>query len=272
MAEIFGIATGALSVAALFNNCVDFRLKLDVAETRLGRWGEAIGVNDDVRFTSASPTDKAVKNAQAILEDIADCFEIAQKKSMRYAARADKQHLVVYSDSDMNPIFRRLHNRSRDIARQRQKGISIVKKVAWALYDGKSLENIVDRISTWVDELENLFPVKAAHQKFVEIEIEEVDDELSLKALKDAAHGIDPALEEAVKRKVAAIEGKNSAKNVTMEDKAKFHVGNVFSERVLQHKILVKDQTQNSVEMVSAKNESRMQIGNVYGGKGILDD
>ncbi|EHK23053.1 uncharacterized protein TRIVIDRAFT_28501 [Trichoderma virens Gv29-8] len=289
MAEIFGIATGALSVAALFNNCVDTfeyiqlgrhfgedyqrcQLKLDIAETRLGRWGEAVGVNDDERFASASPIDKAVKDAQRILEDIADCFEAAQKKSRRYAGRADKQELEVYSNSDMNTVFQRLHNRYRDIARRRQKSTSIVKKAAWALYDGKSLNKIIDQISSWVDELEKLFPVEATHQKLVEMEIDEVNDELSLKTLNDAARGIDPALEDAVESKVDAIEGKNSARNVTTEDKVRFHVGNVVSEGVLQHEILTNDQTINSVETVSAKNESRVQIGNVYGGKGVWDN
>ncbi|KAL6691016.1 prion-inhibition and propagation domain-containing protein [Trichoderma pleuroticola] len=289
MAEIFGIATGALSVAALFNNCVDTfgyiqlgrhfgedyqrcQLKLDVAETRLGRWGEAVGVNSDIRFAASSPSDEAVKNVLGILEDISDCFEAAQKKSKRYADRADKQELMVHNNNDMNPMFQRLHKRSKDFARRRQKSISIVKKAAWALYDKKSLDNIVNQISSWVDELEKLFPIDAAYQKYIEIEIEEVNDELSLKALKDAARDIDPALEHAVERKVDSIEGKNSARDITMEDKAKFHVGNVFAEGVLQREMLVKDQTNNAVEKVSAKKEARVQVGNIYGGKGIWDD
>ncbi|EXA28450.1 hypothetical protein FOVG_19946 [Fusarium oxysporum f. sp. pisi HDV247] len=289
MAEIFGIATGALSVAALFNNCVNTfeyiqlsrhfgedyqrcQLRLDIAETRLGRWGEAVGINNDVRFASATPTDKAVKGAQGILEDIVDCFEAAQKKSRRYAGRADKQELVVYDNNDMNPIFQRLHKRSRDITHRRQKGTSIVKKAAWALYDGKSLEKIVDQITSWVDELEKLFPVETVHQKLVEIEIEEVGDELSLKTLQDAARGIDPTLEDAVRYKVDAIEGMNSAGNVKTEDLARFQLGNVYSEGALQREILIKDRTNNLVETVSAKDQSQVQIGTVYGGKGIWDN
>lgn len=148
----------------------------------------------------------------------------------------------------------------------------MIKKVSWALYDGKSLENIVSQISSWVDELENLFPSEAVRQKLVEIEIEEVDDESSLKTLKDAASGIDPALEDAVGRKVNAIEGRNYARDVKTEDLARFQVGNVFSDAVLQREILVKDQTNNSVEAVEAKNQSRVQIGNIYGDKGIWGD
>ncbi|KAH7176235.1 Het-s 218-289-domain-containing protein [Dactylonectria macrodidyma] len=237
MAEIFGIATGALSYIQLgrhfgedYQRC---QPKLDIAETRLGRWDEAVGVNNDARFASASPPDKAVKGAQGILEDITDCFEAARRN------QADMQR---------------------------------ARKAAWALYDGKSLEKIVEQISSWVDELEKLFPVEAAHQNLVEMEIEEVDDELSLRTLKGAARGIDPALEDAVGRKVDAIEAKNNAGSVKTEDLARFQLGNVFSEGALRREILVKDQTNNSVETVSAKNESRVQIGNIYGGKGIWDD
>ncbi|KKP05678.1 hypothetical protein THAR02_02232 [Trichoderma harzianum] len=180
--------------------------------------------------------------------------------------------LTVHNDNDMNLLFQRLHKRPKDVARQRQKGISIVKKAACALYDRKSLESIVDRVASWVDELERLFPIELTQQKFIENEIKEVNDELSLKTLKDAAGDIDPALERAVEHKVDSIEGKNSARDITMEDKARFHVGNVFSEGVLQHEILVKDQASNSIETISAKNETQIQIGNVYGGKGIWDD
>lgn len=277
------------SSPALFNNCVDTfeyiqlgrrfgqdyercQLKLDVAKTRLGRWGEAVGVNRDERFASAAQTDEVVGAAMGILGDIQACFKAAEEKSKRYAKRADAQERMVCDDNNVSPVFQRLHNRCAEIARRRQKSIGILKKSAWALYDKKSLDNIIDQILSWVDELEKLFPKEmTTDQKFVQVELEQVNDEPSLKTLKDAARGIDPALEEALERKVALIEGNNSAGNATMEDAARFHVGNVFSEGALQHEMLVKDQTKNSVEVLSAKNESRIQIGNVYGGKGLWD-
>ena len=72
MAEIFGTVASALSVAALFNNCVDCfeyiqlgrrfgqdyerpQLKVDIAKTRLSRWGEAVAIHRDSRFTTAMP-------------------------------------------------------------------------------------------------------------------------------------------------------------------------------------------------------------------------
>lgn len=291
MAEVFGIVTGALSVAALFNNCVDTfeyiqlgrhfgqdfercQLKLDVAKTRFGRWGEAVGVNRDERFTSAAQqTDDVMEATLGILGDIQSCFKAAEEKSKRYAKRAGAQELAVCDKNDTSPLFQRLHNRCAEIARRRQKSVGILKKSTWALYDGKSLDNIISQILSWVDELEKLYPneMKTTGPKVVQTEIEGVNDEPSLKTLKDAARDIDPVLEDALERKVAVIEGSNSAGKVAIEDAARFQVGNVFSEGALRHEMLVNDRTKNTVEVVSAKNDSRMQIGNVYGGKGIWD-
>jgi hypothetical protein len=96
MAEVFGTVAGALSVAALFNNCVDCfeyiqlgrhfgrdfercQLKLDIAKTRLSRWGEAVEVNKDPRFASDSPGDQASRQAKVILEQIEQLFQSASK-------------------------------------------------------------------------------------------------------------------------------------------------------------------------------------------------
>jgi len=52
-----------------------------------------------------------------------------------------------------------------------------MKKTAWALYDAKAFEKMVDQIRDFVDELEKLFPVEHACRRLAEIEIEEVEDE-----------------------------------------------------------------------------------------------
>ncbi|RYP55256.1 hypothetical protein DL768_000011 [Monosporascus sp. mg162] len=288
MAEPFGIVAGALGVAGLFNNCVDCfeyvqlgrrfgrdyercQLRLDIAKTRLSRWGEAVKINDDPRFCSSAPTDKSVQLAQSIIEEIMLLFESAQKTSKRYELVADQQDLVVFKDKDMKPVGRTLHNGLKDLACRRQKDTSLVKKTAWALYDGKSLEKIVEQIAGFVDELETAFPVEAVCHTLAGVEIEEIKDEASLAILKDAAGGIDAALSDAAVQKIDAIAGRNSAKDVKMEDHARVHLGNVFTEAAVHREILIRDQTINSVETVMAKGESGIQIGNTYGGNGFWD-
>jgi len=285
MAEPFGIIT---NVAALFKNCADCfdvtlgrqlgrdyercQLRLDIVEARLGRWGEAVKINDDPRFNLSRGADISVQQAQSILEEIMLLFESARKTSKRYELVADQKDLVVFeADKDMKPVGRALHSKLKHLTRQRQKQTSLVKKTAWVLYDGKHLENIINQIASFVDELERIFPVETACQRLAEMETEEVTDEVSLTLLKDAAAGIDAALSDAAARKIDAITGRNSVNDIRTEDRARVQLGNVFTEEALHHGILAMDQTTNSVETVVATGESGIQIGNTYGGKAIWD-
>jgi hypothetical protein len=282
MADIFAVVAGALSVASLFNNCVDCfeyiqlgrhfgrdyqrcQLKLDVAKTRLGRWGEGNKVNEDLRFTTSLPGGQPVLDARSILEEIMDLIRLTYKRSKRYERDMGQQDLVLYEEKDMEPVFQGLHNRFRSLARQRQKNTSLVKKTAWALYDGKSFEQMVDQITSFIDDLEKLFPAEVACRRLAEIEIVEVEDEQSLAALKDATDGTDKALLDAVVRKVEMIAGRNYAQNIKTDENADVQVGNQYSEAVLVRGLVVTDQTSNSVETVDARGTSRVQIGSQFG-------
>lgn len=288
MAEVFGVVAGALSVAALFNNCVDCfefvqlgrsfgrdyercQLRLDIASARLGRWGESVKINNDPRFGTGSPTDKSIQLAQSILEEIALLFESARKTAKRYELVAGQQDLVVFKDNDMGPIGRALHNKLRNLARSRQERTSLARKTTWALYSGKALEKVVDQIAGLVDDLEKIFPVEVVRHELVKVEIEELEDEASLTMIKDAARTIDAALSDAAAQKIDAIAGRNSAKNISAEDSASVQIGNVFTEVALHREIRIKDQTINSVETVSAKGKSGVHIGNTFGGRGVWD-
>ncbi|KAK3937225.1 Het-s 218-289-domain-containing protein, partial [Diplogelasinospora grovesii] len=111
--------------------------------------------------------------------------------------------------------------------------------------------------------------VEVVCHKLAEIEIKEVEDEASLAMLKDTARGIDAALSDAAARKIDAIAGRNSAKDIKTEDRARVQLGNVFTEAALHREILIKDQAINSVKTAAAKGESGIQIRNTYGGKGL---
>jgi len=288
MAEIFGTITGALNVAALFNNCVECfeyiqlgrhfgrdyetcQLKLDIAMTRLSRWGQAVDINSDAHFATDSPDDKRVQLAQSILEQIVLLFQSSQKTSKRYEMTAEQQDLVLYSENDMGSVSRGWHNRLWELVRRGRKSTGLVKKTAWALYDGKAFERMVNQIKDFVDELEKVFPVESACRRLAEIEIEEVEDEPRLAVLRDAAEDVDPVLAGAVAEKVQTIAGRNSANEVKVEERARIQVGSRFSEAVLVRGIAVTDRTENSVDRAEGKGDARIQIGNRYGGT-RLDD
>lgn len=286
MAEVFGVVTGALSVAALFQNCVecfeyihlgrsfgrDFercQLRLDVARNRLWQWGDAIQIKNDARFQSTSPTESPVRLAQSILDEISRLFGATSKISKRYEMRADAKDLVLFNEGDMKPAGRGLHNHMKSLAKQRQDHTNLAKKATWALYDGKHFDNFVNQIATSLDELETVFPINAARKKSVKIEIEELEDEPRLKMLKEAAHDIDELLEEEIEHKINVVEGRNWAGDMKTEGEARVQLGNMHSEGALHGGIAIHDNTINSVDSLTSKGGSGVHIGNTYGGRGI---
>jgi hypothetical protein len=288
MAEIFGTVAGALSVAALFNNCVDCfeyiqlgrhfgrdfehcQLKLDIAKIRLSRWGEAVAIHEDPRFATNAPDDRDGRQAKAILEEIGLLFQTVQKSSKRYEINASEDDLLRFEDNDMQPMVQRLHSRLGHVARQRQKRTGLLNKAVWALYDNRNFDKLVEQVTGFVDDLEKLFPVDTTCRRLVELEIEEVYDEPSLLALQGAATGTDGVLSEAVSKRIEGIAVRIYAKDIKSEDMAKVRVGNEWSEGVLTRGTAIADQTASRVDFVAARGQSAVHIGHQYGGRGIFD-
>ncbi|RYP54563.1 hypothetical protein DL768_000623 [Monosporascus sp. mg162] len=286
--EAFSTVAGGLSVAALFNNCVNCfeyiqlgrhfgrdyercQLKLDIAKTRLSRWGQAVAINDDPRFTTDKPEEKSSQQVQAILEEIEQLFGTLQKASKRYAIGAKQEDLELLQIQDMQPVARKLHNRLDIIVSQRQKRTGFFKKAAWALYDGKNFDKLVEQITGFIDDLEKLFPVEGARRTLVEMEIEEIDeDEPSLRALQSAAADTDSVLSQVAAERLETYGGQNYAKSIQSEEKARVRVGNEWTEAALGRSMGLAGPTRNEADSVAAKGSSAIHIGNSYGGRGIF--
>jgi hypothetical protein len=289
MADVFSTVAGALSVAALFNNCVDCfeyvqlarhfgrdyercQLKVDIVRTRLSRWGMAVAVNEDSRFTTASPVDASTRQIQSILEEIELLFQAVHKTSKRYELSASQDDLVLFNDGDMQPVFRRLHQHLGGVARQRQKHTNLAKQAAWALYDGKNFDRLIEQITGFVDDLERICPVEAARHRLVRLDIEEVDDEPALAAISDAAADVDSDMAEAAARKAQAIRVRNHVGKISTEEKARVRIGNEFVGNDLGSGVGIAYQTTNTADTVDAKGESGVHIGNRHGGQGVFGD
>ncbi|KAJ9130000.1 Heterokaryon incompatibility protein S [Pleurostoma richardsiae] len=287
MAEVFGTIVSALSVAALFNNCIncfeyvqlgrhfgqDFergRLRLDIAQTRLSRWGQAVAINEDSQFATASPVDASLLQVRLILEELELLFQSARKTSRRYELGAKQQDLALFRDSDMRPMFRRLHGHLVSVVRQRQKQTSLTKKMAWALYEGRHFDKLVQQITGFLDDLEKIYPVEAARRHLAQEEIEGIGDEPSLAVVSEAAANVDSVLTIAVAERAGAIAVKNYARVIGTRGKARVQVGNEFVENVLACRVSISDQTENTADTVDAEGESAVHIGNTYGGQGNL--
>ncbi|KAI1181597.1 heterokaryon incompatibility protein s [Nemania serpens] len=289
LAEVFGVVPGALSVAALFNNCVacfeyiqlgrhfarDYercQLKVDVARTRLSRWGHAVAINQDPRFATDNPDNESVQQVQDILIQIDQLFQYLENASQRYTRRAKKEDLEHLQIDAMPPVGQKLHNRLRAIIAQRQKGNSFFKKAAWALYDGKNFEKLVNEITAFVDALEKLFPGnEGVWHTLVEMEIEEVNDEPSLEALQSAAADTDSILAYVVTEKLEKIGGRNYVKEILSDEGARVWVGNEWADAVLSRSLGPLSQASNEVDSVTAKGSSAVHIRNSYGRRSIFD-
>ncbi|KAI1110207.1 heterokaryon incompatibility protein s [Nemania sp. NC0429] len=289
MAETFGVVASALSVAALFNNCVtcfeyiqlgrhfaqDFercQLKLDVARTRLSRWGQAVGINQDPRFATDKPGDEPVQQVQDILEEIDQLFQNLENASKRYTRRAKKEDLEHLQIEAMQPVARKVHSRLDAIVTQRQKATSFVRKATWALYDGKNFEKLVNEVAGFVDALEKLFPGnEAVRHTLVEMEIEEVDDEPSLGALQNAAANTDIVLAQVVAKKLETIGARNYAKEIQSDESARVRVGNEWADAVLNRMLGSPGHTTNETGSINAKGSSGVHIGDSFGSRSIFD-
>ncbi|KAI8721644.1 NACHT domain-containing protein [Fusarium sp. LHS14.1] len=209
MAEVFGIVTGAIGLAGLFQQCVEcfeyvqlgrhfaqdfgrYQLKLDIAKRRLHRWGEAVNINENPRFNAPDEDDTLVQGVQAILEEITLLFQAVQKSSKRYNIKAPKEDLECLAEENLQPSEKS----------------QLPKKASWALYDAKNFEKLIEQISGFLNDLEKLFPAEELNRRrLAKMEIENITDEESLTVLHQTAVEADPLLADVVKEKVKAISG-----------------------------------------------------------------
>ncbi|KAJ3495969.1 hypothetical protein NLG97_g3007 [Lecanicillium saksenae] len=270
MAELFGTISAALSVAALFNNAVECfgyiqlgrhygrdyercQLKLDIIQARLTKWGEAVGINNDTRFATASPTDESTQRVRIVLEEISLLFQTAKKTSSRYDFE-NKAHSGPWPSLE---IFQGVLRRK---GKERQRASSFKQKMKWALYDAKEFQRLLTNLTGFVDDLEKLYP--AEQQR--ELALPESQDALSdTTAVDEDSRRGSAKSEETIVVQVT--------ENVTVDEKARVRVGNeyaatVTAETLANKPALVKAHT------IEAKGTSRVQVGNSYGFGSIFDD
>ncbi|KIL90043.1 HETs protein [Fusarium avenaceum] len=288
MTEVFGAVAGAISIAALFNNCIDcfdyiqlaksfgedfsrYQLRLDVAKCRLSRWGAAIDINNDSRFLGDASTDPTVELAMNMLREIVERFGAAHRVSLWYKATStEQQSTAICTEADLETVPQRLHNRFRRLAIQRQSRVSLIKKAYWAIYDKRNMGKVIDDIFDFLNELEKVFPAPPqAITQLVEMEINEVSDLQELKMIQDVAQALDPVLEAATKSRLREITGKNTVGRINTTGRA--NVGYTFPKETLLHSEGFRDDTTNHVDEFIGGETSRVNVGNTYGGTAFWD-
>ena len=187
--EPFGLGVGIAGLAGVFTACIDCfeyiqlgrqfgqdygkcLLRLDTARLRMSRWGTAMGLGPEPHLRlRISASDEEIRLAQSLLEQVLDSFEDAERISERFKKRITIQNpdsndlLVCNAASDVDSDYQHLHLTMRELAIKRQKGTSIRKKAAWALYEKKRFEGMIEDVTGFTNQLVDLFPAVQDDQR-----------------------------------------------------------------------------------------------------------
>lgn len=226
MAEAFGIAAGAVGVAAAFTACIDVfeyvnlsrrfgkdhqtnHLQLSLLRLRLSRWGEAVRVYDDRQLGNPSASEAELETTKATIFQILVLLEDSQKTCLRYETGNNAED---FNDSASFQVVdgstTAIINKMRDLALKRRKKVSTLKSVRWAVHDSAALQKLINDISHLLEQIEALFPAPNSRdslQGLAEREVADVTREhpSQIKSLAAASDGIDPMFH----KEVASIPG-----------------------------------------------------------------
>lgn len=256
MAEVFGIVAGAAGLAGLFTPCVecfeyiqfgrsfgkDYEtclVKFDVVRLRLSRWGTSVGLGSDPSLTARQskpqiqvPSDQ-IALANKVLQQILDKFEETEVTSKLFKTKAERSgtDTAIFSTSDLSSRFSSLHVTSKEIARRRQKGTNFLQKTAWALYEKKKFDRLLQDVAELMDDLENVFPaIKPVQRELCAGETAEFSkDKQNLEILSKAAKGYDELLLSAVGEALKAGGSYFDDFHVHGEEGAKTEIGNTYA-------------------------------------------
>jgi len=290
MAEIFGIVTGALSIAALFNNAVDCfeyiqlgrnfgtdyqtcQIRLDIAQLRLSRWGAAVDAQSNPDFTEVHPRSNDAQTAKRTLEQLLKLLHHAYTQSYDFKSGAKEEELAVFDpSSNTNQAVKSLRTKLRTLTTGRKKSTDLSKKISWALYKQKFFTRLIDDIQELLDGLEKIYPVKESYKQLAEEEIGELEDEVSLRIVSEASQDTDNILRAAAEEKLERLEASNSIGKAKVTGAAKVKVGDEYISQPIPGGIS-SGTTSNRIADLDASGESRVHVGTSYiqGGKGFLD-
>jgi hypothetical protein len=88
----------------------------------------------------------------------------------------------------------------KELAIRRQKGSSVLKTASWALYHRSELKELIEDITSLIDNIEDLFPTPQSQLALVKQETAEIQDKQALGLVEGAAQDVDSLLQAAVKK------------------------------------------------------------------------
>jgi hypothetical protein len=290
MAEIFGFVTGALSVAALFNNVVDcfeyihlgrqmqtdydlYKVRLLLAKTRLVLWGQSMNIQTNPHFNLSHPSadELAVLFLHQIIARLGDAYALSRRYEIKAKQSNNPAATRLLEEKELGPAARRIRAVLQRFEKQTGKVTELSKKARWALYDGPHLETVVESVVTLVAELQATYPAQKDISSLVEAKIQEVEDEPTLRLLERAAEGIDPVMQQFARDKLGTVQCKTTVRMIRTKEAATVVVGDYISTDTLDKNLAWIPDGEIFVGQVNAEGQSRVTVGKNIGGKGPYD-
>jgi hypothetical protein len=280
MAEPFGIAAGAVNIAAAFTACVDcfeyvqfgrhfgrdFQtnlLTLNCARLRLTRWGQAVNVYEDPKLSRPDTKPTEIQTVNDTLLQILVLFANTEKISKKYKLSAKaEEDLSVLGPDDADPAVMAINNKMKELAIRRRKGTSVLKIASWALYHRSELRELIADITSLINNIETLFPLPQSQITLVKQETAAIHDRNALGMVESAAQNVDNLLQ------AAAKEALTGHQYLNMVIKGKAQTGDAFSSDW-------KGEASGASHIyngVVVEEEGKALVGNKYGGKDFWED
>ncbi len=175
-------------------------------QLRLTRWGKAVGltgsrIRDEESLKGSGSfrlDEEQEKQAIRTFQTVATIFEECQKLFHRERnGKNDNDPSVKENEIspfgpvgvNWNPMHRYLHEKMQDIVDGRRNKVSVPQRVKFAIYKEKHLENLIQKINNYIDELYKIYTPPANEQgglgKAELAELLQVVKELSLASERD---------------------------------------------------------------------------------------
>ncbi|TGO62729.1 hypothetical protein BOTNAR_0109g00050 [Botryotinia narcissicola] len=275
--ETAGLVIGGISLASLFNACVDsFRLvqiakdagidfetctiQLDLLQLRLTRWGSDVHIEEQEPAIGSDDWAKV----KAAFQSLANLFQRASEKSFE-----------IPDSNELHTSTRRTSQKIRDLAARYQKAkgkteggrgkLTTMQKCKWAVQTAEDMQKLLNDIVLILTPIENLVPIELDElSKFNSQSLEIVTRAM-------AKCSVDPLLEQ-------QLENLNPRRYAARAMVADNHVGafarfNVGDTGLIDKGAKNRKYNPNGSDVIgnTVTGEGRMHVGDDYSGRSFWD-
>jgi hypothetical protein len=298
MAEVAGLVLGAVALAGLFNNAVEYfeyvkvgqdfvmdfttiQFNLSLAQIRLSRWGKALGLDqvesDEQQLPVNRSSTEERRNAALVLKHLIKLFQEAKERSKPYQKPVSTALAPI--ETHETSLSKKMKNLS--LGRLNKSLLALTKtkdRTKWALHGKEAITKLADDITGIVSQLEVAFPPpEDVRRQLVVYEVEEVTDGESTESIallqaaatsQDGTPARDALLADAIGRKVEERRSAVYKDNIVRGEDALVQDGDVVAKDYTGQ--LTRSGSTYEGNLVEGKGVKVLR-GTTFGGKGLWD-